>query len=123
LEIWVAEGDYFEGDDDGPIYVTEDAAKVVYENISDELKEKLDVDDIIKILEVEFEYQQKTGLVSDQESIVDVPRGVEFDAMEHFIIHECVKSNIILTHEEFLELLEAETIYLDSLGLIDDEGI
>lgn len=123
LEIWIAEGDYFEGDENEPIYVTEDAAEVVYENISDELKEKFDIEDIIKILEVEFEYQQKTGLASDQESIVDVPRGVDFEAMEYYIIHECVKSDIILTHEEFLEILEAETIYLDSLGLVDDEGV
>jgi hypothetical protein len=123
LEIWVAEGDYFEGDDDGTMYVTEDAAQVVYENISDELKEKLDIEDIITILEVEFEYQQQTGLVSDQESIVDVPMDVDFEAMEYFIIHECVKSDIILTHEEFLDILEAENIYLDSLGLIDDLGI
>lgn len=121
LEIWVAEGDYFE--DDGPVYVTEDAARVVYENISDELKEKLDIDDIIKILEVEFEYQQKTGLVSDQESIVDVPMDVDFEAMEYFIINECVKNDIILTYEELSDIMEAETLYLKSLGLIDEEGI
>ena len=123
LEIWVAEGDYFEGDDDEPLYVTEDAAEVVYENISDELKEKLDIDDIVEILEVEFEYQQKTGLVSDQESMVDIPMDVDFDAMEYFIINECVKKDIVLTYEELSDIMEAETIYLRSLGLIDDEGI
>lgn len=123
LEIWVAEGDYFEGDDDEPTYVTEEAAEVVYENISEELKEKLDTEDIVEILEVEFEYQQQTGLVSDQEPIVDIPMDVDFDAMEYFIINECVKKDIILTYDELREILDAETIYLRSLGLIDDEGV
>jgi hypothetical protein len=123
LEIWVAEGDYFEGDDDEPLYITEDAAEVVYENISEELKEKLDTEDIVEILEVEFEYQQQTGLVSDQEPIVDIPMDVDFDAMEYFIINECVKKDIILTYDELREILDAETIYLRSLGLIDDEGV
>jgi hypothetical protein len=123
LEIWVAEGDYFEGDDDEPLYVTEDAAEVVYENISDELKEKLDIDDIIEILEVEFEYQQQTGLVSDQESIVDIPMDVDEEAMEYYIIHECAKKEIILTYDELNDILGAETNYLRSLGLIDDEGV
>ena len=123
LEIWVAEGDYFDGDDDEPMYVTEDAAEVVYENISDELKEKLDIDNIIEILEVEFEYQQQTGLVSDQESIVDFPRDVDEEAMEYYIIHECAKKEIILTYDELSDILGAETKYLRSLGLIDDEGM
>lgn len=123
LEIWVAEGDYFDGDDVEPLYVTKDAAQVVYENISDELKEKLELDDIVEILEVEFEYQQQTGLVSDQESIVDIPMDVDSDAIEYFIIHECAKRGIILTYEELEDIMEGETVYLRSLGLIDDEGI
>jgi hypothetical protein len=123
LEIWVAEGDYFEGGEDEPLYVTEDAAEVIYENINEELKEKLDIEDIIEILEVEFEYQQQTGLVSDQESIVDIPMDVDEDAMEYYIIHECAKKEIILTYDELSDILGAETKYLRSLGLIDDDGI
>jgi len=123
LEIWVAEGDYFEGNYDEPLYVVEDAAEVVYENISEELKEQLDIEDIIKILEVEIEYQEKTGIISDQESMVYIPMDVDFDAMEYFIINECVKKDIILTYDELREILDAETIYLRSLGLIDNEGV
>lgn len=123
LEIWVAEGDYFENLDDEPVYDIDEAAEVVYENISEELKEKLDFEDIVKILEVEIEYQEKTGIISDQESMVDIPLDVDFDAMDYYIIHECAKKGIILTYEELEEIMEGETIYLRKLGLVDDDGV
>ena len=123
IEIWAVEGDYLDSQIDDSDYIVEEAVETVYENISDDLKEKLDIEDIIVILEVEFEYQQQTGLVSDEESIVDIPREVDFDAMNYFIINECAKKEIILTYDELEEILDAETIYLESLGLIDEEGV
>jgi hypothetical protein len=123
LEIWVAEGDYFENLDEEPVYDIDEAAEVVYENISEELKEKLDIEDIAKILEVEIEYQEKTGIISDQESMVDIPMDVDFDAMDYYIIHECAKKEIILTYEELEDIMEGETIYLRKLGLVDDDGV
>lgn len=44
------------------LYIVEDAAKVVYESISEELKQKLTIDDVIEILDIEFEYQQEVGM-------------------------------------------------------------
>jgi hypothetical protein len=123
LEIWVAEGDYFENLDEEPVYDIDEAAEVVYENISEKLKEKLDIDDIVKVLEVEIEFQEKTGIISDQESMVDIPMDVDFDAMDYYIIHECAKKGIILTYEELEDLMEGETIYLRKLGLVDDDGV
>lgn len=122
LEIWIAESDYFDHYIEYPIYDDEDAAKVIYENIGDELKEKLDIEDIIEILCVKLDYQELSGLTSEEEPIVKIPRTVDFDAMEYYIIHECAKKEIILTYEELQEISDAEDKYLESLGLIDNEG-
>ena len=123
LEIWAVESDYLDSQIDDGSYDFDDAANVIYDNISEELKEKLDIEDILEILEAEFKYQQQTGLVSDEESIVDIPRDVDFDAMDYFIINECAKKDIILTYDELKEVMDAETIYLKSLGLIDEDGM
>jgi len=122
LEIWAAEGDYFEGDDDEPLYVTEDAAEVVYENISDDLKEKLDIDDIVEILEEKFEFEKLSGMTADEKPIIEVPRCLDDDAMEYHIIHQCAKRDIILTYEELRAILAGEVKYLDALGLIEEDG-
>jgi len=123
LEVWAVEGDYLDSQIDDSDYIVEDAAETVYENISDELKEKLHIEDIIEILETEFEYQQKIGLTDEKESFAQIPVDVDSDAMEYYIIQECAKKEIILTFEELGEILDGETKYLGELGLIDEDGI
>jgi hypothetical protein len=105
-----------------PEYIVEDAAEIVYENVSLDLKQRFSIDDIIKILEMEFEYQKQIGLVTDNRPFFDFPTPVDTDQMHYFIIHHLAKQNIILTSNDLREVLEAETIYLEKLGLIDEEG-
>lgn len=42
--------------------------------------------------------------------------------MEYFIINNCAKKGVILAKDELAEILEAEMLYLERLGLIDEEG-
>jgi hypothetical protein len=106
-----------------PEYITEDAAKVVYENITPELQEKLSLEDILSILDIEFEYLEQSGVTASPDSIVPLPIEIDDKEMEYYIINECAKQDIFLTPEELEEILEAEVVYLRSLGLIDDEGL
>ena len=122
-EIWEAELEYYDTYLDDADYIVEDAAETVYQNISDELKEKFTVEEIVEILEVEFEFQEKIGLISEKESIAQIPADVDSDAMEYYIIQECAKKEIILTYEELAQILDGEEIYLRSQDLIDDDGI
>ena len=105
-----------------PEYILEDAVPIVFENISKELQEKFSPEDIAIILDMEFQYQQESELASDVESIIELPVKVDDESLEYFVINKCAKLDIIMTYDEFQEILEAEIIYLDSIGLIDEEG-
>ncbi|MBC5772794.1 hypothetical protein H8S95_01855 [Pontibacter sp. KCTC 32443] len=109
-----------------PEYIVEDAAEIVLSNISVELQNKFSYDDIIEILDAEFEFLELSGIASNKPSIVDIPIHIpaklDEEAMEYFIINLCAKKGIYLTYEELQEILDAEMIYLEQQGLIDDEG-
>jgi len=104
-------------------YIVEDAARIVIDNISLELKLKLSFEDIIKVLDTEFDYQQQIGLTDDSVELCGYPHPVNEDAMQEYIISECAKVSIHLTQNDIEEILEAEAIYLEKIGLIDDEGM
>lgn len=110
-----------------PEYIVEDAADVVFKNISIGLQRKLTLADIIEILEMEFNFLKKAGIVKDQPSVIDVPIAipvqVDDEAMAYFIINRCAQKHIYLTPEELQEIMDAETVYLRQLGVIDDESL
>lgn len=109
-----------------PEYIVEDAAALVLENISAKLQEKLSLDDIIEILEIEFEFLEQSGIAGNKSSIVDIaieiPIQLDEAEMEYFILNRCAQENIYLTIEDLQEILVAEMKYLDQLGLIDHDG-
>lgn len=109
-----------------PVYFVEDAAEIVHDNISPYLQNKFTIEDIIEILEAEFEFLVKVGIAGERSPIInipiEIPAQLDEDAMEYFIINNCAKRGVILAKEELAEILEAEMIYLEQLGLIDEEG-
>jgi hypothetical protein len=110
-----------------PEYIVEDAADIVFENISLALQRKLSVEDIIEILETEFAFLKQAGVARDQPSVIDVPITipiqVDDEALAYFIIHRCAQKDIYLTHQELREIMDAETVYLEQIGVIDDGGL
>lgn len=110
-----------------PEYIVENAAEVVLANLPEELQSKFSYADVIEILEIEFEFLQLTGIASDRDPIVQipilVPAKLDEEAMEYFIINKCAKKDIYLTFEELQEILNAEMIYLEQQGIIDDEDV
>ena len=107
---------------DIPEYDFDDAAEVIFDNISPILQEKFPVEDIYQILLVEDEYFDEIGLKTEKETICEYPIDVDHDEMKYFIITNCVQLDIILTDDELEEILEGENKYLDQLGLIDPDG-
>ncbi|AKQ46408.1 hypothetical protein TH63_13500 [Rufibacter radiotolerans] len=107
---------------DGEIeYIVEDAAQVVHEHISRLMQIKFPEEDIIQILDLEFEYQELTGLTSETKPICDYPLPVDEEEMKIFILHRCKEIGIVIREDELEEILEKELIYLRMIGLIDDE--
>lgn len=103
-------------------YINEDAAEIILENISMELEDKLDFDDIMKLLELKDEYFKKVGIIEEEgkESICTYPMDLDEEAMNLFIITNAVQYDIILTVEEMEEIMEAEFIYLEINGQLDE---
>ncbi|HOY32590.1 MAG TPA: hypothetical protein PKW80_11995 [Bacteroidales bacterium] len=107
-------------------YVLEDAASFVGEAISDQLAERLSYADICVILETEFEWQRENGhlsdeMTSDSDMDLEMLRMIsDQEKMEYYIIQKCVQKGIILTYDDLMEILGAETDYLESLGLIEE---
>ena len=99
-------------------YNNEDATEYILENISDNLKNKLDFDDIMTLLEIKDEYFEKVRV--SEEAKGNAPENIEWDAMNHFIITNAVQYDIILSMEEMEEIIEAELIYLKINEQISD---
>lgn len=100
-------------------YIVEDSAKFVHNYISDELSNKYSYDDILDILEVEFEWQQENLINKIVDDSIDLPPfEIDEEGMMRFIINHCEAVDIFLTTEELDEILEGEMEYMQSIGLI-----
>jgi hypothetical protein len=103
-------------------YINEDATKIILENISNELIDKLDFIDIMHLLELKDEYFKKIGIIKEkgQESICTYPIDLDAEAMNLFIITNALQYNILLKVEEMEEIMNAEFIYLEINGQLDE---
>lgn len=103
-------------------YSYEDAAQIILQNISAELQNKLDFDDIVRILELKDDYFEIVGIIpeEDKESICTYPIDLDEEAMNLYIINNAVSDDIILTVEQIEEIMQAELIYLDINGQLEE---
>ncbi len=103
-------------------YNNEEAAKIIFQNISDELGGKLVFGDMMNILELRDEYFKKVGIIEEEgkESICTYPIDLDLEAMNLFIINNAVKHGIILTEEDMEEIMLAELIYLDIFKQLEE---
>ncbi|PRY14335.1 hypothetical protein CLV24_104145 [Pontibacter ummariensis] len=108
-----------------PEYILEDAAAVVFQSIPKDLQKKLSYLAIMEILETEFEFLEQCHIAASPDSVVDilieVPVKLDEEAMEYYIINQCAKKDIYLSYEDIQAILNAELIYLEQQGLLDDE--
>lgn len=107
------------------LYLVEDAAKIVFENISEQLKQKLTIDEIITILDIEFEYQMEIGMAGDGNPInsieIEIPFNLDEDEMKDYMIKNCFLYGIVLTYDELNKVLDGEDKYLKIVGLKESE--
>lgn len=111
--------------DDEFEYDIDEAAEIVWNNIPQNLKKKYELEDIQKILEIEFDYLDSIGVIlkdGEEPPIHDYPVETDWDEMKYYIITNAVKKNIILNYDELDEILDAESIYYDMNGALGDAG-
>ncbi len=106
-------------------YDLDEAAEIVWENVSLVLKNKYEFEDIQAILEIEFDYLESAGIIlkeGEELPVNDYPVEIDWDEMQYYIITNAVKKNIILNYDELDEILDAESIYYDRNGALGDAG-
>jgi len=103
-----------------PIYDPVDAGKVTYANLPEDVKNRLTNQDIDLILELEFQYQQKIGLVSDSISSGSTEPVVMDEKVIEFIINEAKKSQRKYSSDDVDKVLKAEVFYLKQIGVVKD---
>ena len=104
-----------------PIYVTEDAAKVVKDNISSSLQSKVSLNQIESILELEVEFFKSKNLVKDAkpENEEEESTSIDMNELTNFLLNNQTKSGLKLSHNEIKEILTGEEIYMRQIGIID----
>ena len=105
-----------------PHYFVEDAAKVVFDNINSTLQSKLTLNQIEEILDLEMEFLQPKGLGGENkikgESITESIQANP-DEIAKFLVNHRNDLGINLNYDEFMEILDAELIYMRQIGIMD----
>jgi len=107
-------------DSKNPYYIAEDAAIVIFDNISAPLKSKLTRDKIVELLDIVDDFYETKGL-HEETSENNVPPIIEMEEQIQFIIDNSSEQGFNLSYKEVNEILEGEEIYMKQIGIIDDE--
>jgi hypothetical protein len=111
----------FVGTSSIPFYDDIEAKKITFENLPDNFRGNLSKVDIDLVLDLEFQYQQKIGLIDGSVKYGpdnSPPMGAE---LNKFIIAEAKKKDKNYSNEEVDAILRAEEVYLKQLGVIIED--
>lgn len=107
-------------DKNAPHYVTEDAAKVIYDNISPALRGKLSIDQIGNLLDISLGFYEEKGLIGNDTPNEENPF-IDINELNKYILDTSSEQGFNLSSEEVNEILDAEVIYMKQIGIIDEE--
>ena len=104
----------------GLVYDPSEATDITYNALSENTKQIIKKDDVEYILNLEFQYQQKIGLVgmesdSNQEGKKPIQMG---DDLNKYIIQEAARNGKQYSNDLIDEVLIAEETYLEKIGAI-----
>ncbi len=105
-------------------YHTDKAVKVVRKNIPKTLKKKYSKKEIHFILEAEFDYMNSIGMVLDEKDdslICNYPIDIDETKMKNYIGDKAIKKGILTNNDELSLILQAELIYFEMNGALQDE--
>lgn len=105
-----------------PIYDEEQAAKVAYQHLPSALQSLLSEDDVKLILEKEFEYQQKIGLVGKVADIREHRITIDEQDLRIFIVDQARKQERHFTVEQVAAVLNAEDAYLKQIEVLGNRN-
>lgn len=110
-------------DDNDFIYNPDEAAEVVWNNIPQNLQEKYSLEEIYFMLHAEFDYMNSIGMVLDEDEelpVFNYPIDVDETKMKNYIGAKAIKNRILTNDDELSLILEAESIYFEMNGALQD---
>lgn len=98
-----------------PVYEVEEATSITYRNLAQETKTALSKEDTRLILDLEFEFQREMGITGERpkKEIKDYTS----EAIQ-FITQEAKKKGKNFTSQQIADVLKAEEVYLEKLGVL-----
>lgn len=104
------------------VYYMSEAAQVIRENISEELKAKYNYDTVFLFLKLMDDYYDEIGVnaygMREGEKIPAFDGIVDDGEIADYIITHAAEKGISVKKENMLEMLNAEFIYLQQIGSI-----
>jgi hypothetical protein len=107
-----------------PIYYLSEATQVIYDNISPELRAKYPKEQIFLLLVFMDDYYDLKGInVYEGEGIPDpdLPLSIDEDQLVEYICKQSFFHGIHISETELKEILEAELLYCEKLGIINHD--
>ena len=109
------------------LYIPNDAVELVWGTISNELKNKITLQDLNIIIRLLLQFYDQTGLIEHDEKTSDTDSISISDSIDEditqYLLKECIRNNINLNQKEIQEILDGEYEYLHKIGVIDEEDI
>ena len=101
----------------GVWYDNVEAGKVTYANLSNDLKKKITIEDVNKILDLKFYYLRSIGLTSDSDvQHPNTPPVVDDVKMREYIIKESEKKGDLYKESDVKDVLQGEEIYIEQIS-------
>ncbi len=106
-------------------YEIEEAVKVVWNNISEQMQQKYSYEEVFKILKIEECFFDEMGINIPENKpapFCDYPVDIDWDLLKYNIIHKASSQNIYLSFDDLDELLDAELLYYKINDALSDAG-
>ena len=107
---------------DDTLYDDDEAVEVITDSISEELRGKISKEDILVIIDLEFQYLESVNLLLDPDkpSLVNYMADLDGDALDSYVIEKALKHGIYLSLDELQEIWEGEDVYYEMNGMLSE---
>jgi hypothetical protein len=105
------------------IFDNDEAVEVIWDQITNKLREKLTRKDIDFILDLKLDFMERVNIAGDSEK----PRfwtctaSLDEDELNKFVIHHALNKGIQLNDNELEQIWDGEELYLEMHGITTDE--
>jgi hypothetical protein len=103
------------------LYCFEDAADLIFQQIPPSLQERIQLEDILFVLECKDEYLDMTYPIT-KPVLNEFPQEINISDMIRFLMNQIRLEQVDLSEHDLTEILDAELYYFETNGALRDAG-